>query len=331
MTHSPYGRARLRQTVLAGLLAALMAWGVLAQAASADSPPVPESVYWQRLEAIRDEIKEMQELSAAEVAPWMTARQQELQTIRQVQLEDGTVVDVDHSVLIAALRSEPPNPASVRYLLAVLLKAHESERASSHGTADLASLQAILARAEFQPPAAPPSPDWLENFLAWLQRLLERLFPSSAQTTGNELFSWLLLGVGGLALAALLYYVARTLTVSLAGDAHLRAEDGDGRTPLTADAAFTRAQEMADARDYRTAVRYLYLSALLTLDERGLLRYDRTKTNREYVRSLRNEPTLAAKLREVIDLFDRVWYGLQPLDLAAYTRYQEQVAELRRL
>lgn len=78
MTRSPHGRAGLPQTVLAGLLAALMvAWALLARAtisASADSPPIPESLYWQRLEAIRDETQEMEAFSPAEVAAWMTAR-----------------------------------------------------------------------------------------------------------------------------------------------------------------------------------------------------------------------------------------------------------------
>jgi hypothetical protein len=98
---------------------------------------------------------------------------------------------------------------------------------------------------------------------------------------------------------------------------------------LTADTAFKKAQGLADAGDYRTAVRYLYLSSLLMLDERGLLRYDRSQTNREYLRSVAHLPQLAALLREVIEVFDRVWYGYYPLDEITYAEYATRVAELR--
>ena len=93
--------------------------------------------------------------------------------------------------------------------------------------------------------------------------------------------------------------------------------------------ALKRAQNLSGAGDYRTAVRYLYLSSLLLLDERGLLRYNRSQTNREYLRSVAHLPKFAAILREVIDVFDRVWYGYQTLDEATYTQYAARVAELR--
>ena len=81
--------------------------------------------------------------------------------------------------------------------------------------------------------------------------------------------------------------------------------------------------------DYRTAVRYLYLSSLLVLDEQGLLRYDRSRTNREYLRSVSSRPELAIPLRKVIDVFDRVWYGFEAVDENTYKSYVQQVEELR--
>src|SRR5574341_98434 len=99
---------------------------------------------------------------------------------------------------------------------------------------------------------------------------------------------------------------------------------------LTADSALRRAQTLSAASDYRTAVRYLYLSSLLLLEERGLLRYDRSLTNREYLRSVAHLPELASTLRDVVEVFDRVWYGYQLLDAAAYARYADRVADLRR-
>ena len=41
-------------------------------------------------------------------------------------------------------------------------------------------------------------------------------------------------------------------------------------------------------------------------------------------------PRLASLLREVVEVFDRVWYGYQPLDETTYQQYAAQVAELHR-
>ena len=82
--------------------------------------------------------------------------------------------------------------------------------------------------------------------------------------------------------------------------------------------------------DHRSAVRYLYLSALLTLEERALLQHNRSQTNREYLRSVAHVPHLAARLSRVIDVFERVWYGYHAIDETAYARYRNWVIELGR-
>jgi hypothetical protein len=109
----------------------------------------------------------------------------------------------------------------------------------------------------------------------------------------------------------------------------MSAEEELGGEPLTAELALQRAQELSTGGDYRTAVRYLYLSSLLLLEERGLLRYDRSLTNREYLRTVAHRPELAAILREVIDVFDRVWYGFQTLNPGEYEAYVLRVETLR--
>jgi hypothetical protein len=81
--------------------------------------------------------------------------------------------------------------------------------------------------------------------------------------------------------------------------------------------------------DYRNAIRYLYLSYLLVLDEQGVMRYDRSRTNREYLRSVSSRPELAKPLRDVIDVFDRVWYGFETVDETTYKSYVAHVEELR--
>lgn len=59
-------------------------------------------------------------------------------------------------------------------------------------------------------------------------------------------------------------------------------------------------------------MRYLYLAALLRLDERGQLRYNRALTNREYLDRVQDNPHLQAALPPIVETFDRVWYGYAP-------------------
>ena len=75
-------------------------------------------------------------------------------------------------------------------------------------------------------------------------------------------------------------------------------------------------------------MRYLYLAALLRLDERGLLRYDRALTNREYLERVRENPALRERLRPIVDTFDRVWYGHAQLDAEGFAEYRARVRAL---
>lgn len=321
------------RTLLRRLALAIMAVLLCAPAAaSAQSPPTPIHEYWAQVEATHAAVQAMKDAGRAERAARLAVLAEPWQEITQVALEDGAVVAVDHSALTRALLADPPNLTRVEGMLTALLAARVRWSAGPHSPADLRSLEAILARAEFQVEPAAPSPlrQWWEGLLERIDRFLARLWPESTVGGAGRVLSALLNLAGLIALAALVAYTVNLMLISLTAEAHLRLDGGDGGAPLTADSAFLRAQELAEGRDFRTAVRYLYLSTLLTLDERGLLRYDRSKTNREYLRSVAGQPALAATLREVIDVFDRVWYGFQPLDAASYARYETRVAELRR-
>jgi hypothetical protein len=95
--------------------------------------------------------------------------------------------------------------------------------------------------------------------------------------------------------------------------------------------AVDRAQQLVAIRDYRTAVRYLFLAALRTLDERELIRFDHNLTNREMLRDAQANPTLSAVLTPVTAAFDRIWYGFEPLTQPDYETLVEQIESLSQL
>ena len=298
----------------------------------AQEPPQPIDDYWAQLQASRDLLAQLAESEVEEAAikPQLQAEAEHWANIQAVQLAEGTVIPVDHSFLVAQLEAESPDLARIVTLLDTLLHSRPGPQAGKQ--ADLADLEKILAGAEFQWPEA-ESPSWSRQlwrrFLAWLSQFLPQL-EGGEGGAGLNWLNYLLTALGTLLLALILLYVLRSLSSNLVADTVLSTEGDDGQIPLTADAALSQAQGLSSQGDYRTAVRYLYLSALLSLEEHGLLRYNRSLTNREYLRSVAHLPELAAILREVVDIFDRVWYGYQPLDQDDYNRYAGRVAELNR-
>jgi hypothetical protein len=73
------------------------------------------------------------------------------------------------------------------------------------------------------------------------------------------------------------------------------------------------AQEQLQLGDHRRAVRALYLACLARLHEQKLVRLHRAKTNREYRHELSwhagRRPELPSVFAEVVQIFEKVWYG----------------------
>ncbi|MEZ4661612.1 MAG: DUF4129 domain-containing protein [Caldilineaceae bacterium] len=75
-------------------------------------------------------------------------------------------------------------------------------------------------------------------------------------------------------------------------------------------------------------MRQLYLSALLTLDERSVIQYDRSLTNREVLSQVQRQAQVESHLHPVVDTFDRVWYGESEPDRETFDLYEREIAEL---
>lgn len=91
----------------------------------------------------------------------------------------------------------------------------------------------------------------------------------------------------------------------------------------TESAAIAHAETAIEANDFRNALRYLYLSAILHLQERGILPYDNSLTNREYLHQSQVDNDLQTKLGPAVTVFDEVWYGHKPCDKNTVADYRE--------
>jgi len=143
-----------------------------------------------------------------------------------------------------------------------------------------------------------------------------------------EFFQGLILVAGVVGGAVILYSVIRHL---LRMPARIVPQEAQAEDPTTSTEATSKAGQSIAALDYRNAIRYQYLACLLSLDERGLLRYDRSLTNWEHLRLTTSTPRLYQTLEPVVDMFDRVWYGFAEVDEAGYRSFLDSVDQLKRL
>lgn len=315
-------KTRARRLILLTTLSALL-FGATGSASTAhrdDSIPVED--YWTLLKSSRQLIADLDGKTDEEIRSTLDDLAAQWENVESVQLESGATLPLDNAHLAATLRAEPPDLDTLTARLDLLLASRSTDPAPRFTEDDIQPLHEILSRPEFQWKEEQSNPfnDWLQRiwdrFAAWLEKLIPDTIIIDPTPFAAILFVLVLL------------YAFRGFFADLISDARINSETPDDEL-LTADSAFQRAQSLSRGGDYRAAVRYLYLSSLLMLDERGLLRYDRSRTNREVLRSVSDQPELSRPLGEVVDIFDNVWYGYHELDEDRFKHYSARVEELK--
>ena len=325
-----------RFTTLARRLALLLIVGLLLpHAALAQSGPLTLEQYESLVREAYAAATRSDRIGLDEVA----AR---LGDAREVALPDSTTLPADNRWLTDALAQEPPEFPLIAARLGAVLDAAGQARSGADPDA-LRKLDEVFARPPFQNRAVPTA--WtrfwngvgnaISDFFSWVFRSL----PSGGNTapaaapprgfSGLTPVGWLLLILGILLVLGIVLYAVRGVRQSVVRDAKARADAVLEEEDISAGEALDRAHTTARSGDYRTAVRYLYLSSLLWLDERKLVRYDRSLTNREYLQRASGNPALHERLAPVVGTFERVWYGRDTLEEADFTAYEAQIKGLR--
>lgn len=291
--------------------------------------PVTVDEYWELVRSTRQAILEMETEPQERIRSGLSDLAAQWEEITTVEISETEIVKIDSSYLVLQLRDDPPDLERLAKLLDVMLRAHEEYPQKVFALQDTEPLREILVRPEFQWHQAPGPimPNWLDELLQRLLDLMDRLGYGVRNVSYYGRVPLII--AAALLFVFSLFYISRSMSRSLVRDAQLVAQQNGGDEMLTSDGAMQRAHSLSGEGDYRSAIRYLYLSSLLVLDEQGLLRYDRSRTNREYLRSISSKPELANSLRDVIDVFDRVWYGFAQVDEQTYQSYVKHVDELR--
>lgn len=297
---------------------ALVFWlAAMARPAAAESP----AGYRRELQAALDALG-VGDPQAAERAA------EHVRAVEIVTFPDGTAVHPDNWTILRALAARPPDVEAARSGLIARLAVLDDASgppANPVGVDARGRLREILARPEFQP-APPPNPlaravRRVERFVGnLLVSILERIFGGGAAGDLRTMF-WA--AVGMLAIGGIVTVAIRGLRQSV-GPA-VTSTLGDLATPAaTSETARAEAARFAQSGAFRLAMRALYLAALLSWDEQGRLRFDRTLTNQEVLARARSldDVGLVERLAPLVDRFDQVWYGGSPCSFDDYRIFE---------
>ncbi len=329
-----------------GLFFALL--GLLPLPVQAVSP----AAYDQALASVQSSLtSQAQAIRAGQIpsgeAPLLVA-QRLLQPISSVEAQ-RVPQPVSNVPLIAAIRTADalPGPAAKasafeELSLQILTLRRALVRSSQSGKPRLAanamqSVRAVLAEDQFASDPPPP-PSAAERAAVWLDRWLARLFsPRSPnlppmKPINPAWFEGLFYAIIAAALAGLVFVLVKILgqTGVKARPLGLGEEEAVLAEARDYDSLLSLADQQAKAGDYRRAFRLVYLAALVALDTGGVLRFDRSKTNWEYLRALRaaGRGDLYQTLTPLTREFDQVWYGFSRTDASQYANALAQYQAL---
>lgn len=170
---------------------------------------------------------------------------------------------------------------------------------------------AVLARAEFR-----TTQDYslTDRFIQFLNTQLGRMFGGASNFARRvpwfgTAVQWATLM---LTAALLLVWVVRTLDRQRVALGRLAAPSNLSAAAAESRDWFNRAQAHAAATQWRDAVHCLYWASIITLEDRRLLRPNRTRTPREALRLIDRDSTAREPLHAQTAAFERIWYGMHP-------------------
>ena len=256
-------------------------------------------------------------------------------------LLDGQTIEIDNSWLHRAL--DEYNAASQSRSL-ILTRAAERLRALSERLnevrsgqmlsdkdADKGRLAEILRRPEYiqTAPESSALERLVDRFLRWLGRLFPRTRP--LQPGASPLISLIArILVVGMSIAAIAFLIWKFGPRFIQGrrkkkpKREARIVLGERLEPdQTAADLLAQAEDLAQRGDLRAAIRKAYIALLCELGDRKLISLAQHKTNRDYLNSVRDKPSLHGSLRKLTSSFELHWYGFVPAGVADWNQFRE--------
>jgi len=180
-------------------------------------------------------------------------------------------------------------------------------------------LAEILNRPEYAYQAKQESA--LARFMKWLMEWLQKWFPQPKPFSPGSV-SWLskIAQVVVIVLSlALLAYVIKLFMPRLLRQGKPKKKDkqrarivlGEKLEPdQSATDILSEAEALARRGELRAAIRKAYIALLVELGDRKVISLAQSKTNRDYLRAVREVHPLYGNVKQLTESFERHWYGL---------------------
>ncbi len=207
-------------------------------------------------------------------------------------------------------------------------------------------LDEILKRPEFLPPEKRESfiEKWWREFWEWLFSRWsqpERRAPDDKPNVESS-------NISTAFLAALFRYLFIALAVAVIGlviwrvipllqnrrkmkkkpKEKVRVVLGETLMPdQTANDILSEAEKLALNGDIRLAIRKGYIALLCELSDRKVLGLARHKTNRDYLRDVRQTPKIYEPMRDLTGNFEKTWYGLTSAEEEDWQEFRAKYKE----
>jgi hypothetical protein len=184
----------------------------------------------------------------------------------------------------------------------------------------------------------PDVPMWT-SFKAWVKSWWNK----TPTLSNNWKLNWQDWGTAALAvIATLVLAITGWILIKKYALPAMKDDDDDlgqmsiGRTqrPITPVVAYESTEESwrGDARrfastgQYDYAVRSAFAGLLLTLNGKGWIEFDKTRTNWEYQREVKKKrKNLGAKMAPLTEIFDEKWYGRKECDEGDYQGFRSEL------
>jgi Domain of unknown function (DUF4129) len=171
-------------------------------------------------------------------------------------------------------------------------------------------LDAILESGDY-PQAKPPS--YLEriwnDFVRWLLTSLIKAMPSSSSSSAIYLLE---LAVIAIPCGLLIWWFIRRLQVQRLGLSRDSVPHSSAPSALDWEEWLEQGQKLGREGRWREAIHHVYWAAISCLESRRLWPADRTRTPREYLGLLSENPETRADLFSLTQSFEHSWYGELP-------------------
>jgi hypothetical protein len=205
-----------------------------------------------------------------------------------------------------------------------------------------AKLREILAREQFQKPSDEQE-SWLaalvNRVLEWLRNLFPQMTLPQPGPPQAGAIPWLQYAIIAILAVFVGFVLYRLSPLFLPAFRRNKADEKRDRVILgekigreeSAATLFSEAEALARAGDIRAAIRKGYIALLCEFSDRRLIGLARHKTNRDYLRDMRDTPVYR-DAESLTGKFETHWYGSAPTaedDWEAFRKqYQEALARI---